>query len=175
MEMSRRLQFAIVGLATIGLIGSAEAGAAELRTTAAINLRAGPGTTFARLAKLPQGTAVEVQARQGDWAKVGYGGTAGWVLATYLSTPNLRPQLSPASSFAAPQRPSLPPPGWQAPASATAPPRPLYDATPRFDRPPPAFGVQSHDTQRTYQTEGYRSPHPGVGEQYWPGEWNRQR
>lgn len=53
-------------------------------TTAALNLRSGPGTTYGILAVIPSGVAVRQVGASGDWRQVVYGGTTGWVSAAYV-------------------------------------------------------------------------------------------
>ena len=50
-------------------------------TASSLRVRSGPGTNFDTLGSLPQGTQVEVRARQGDWVQVD---ADGWVHGGYL-------------------------------------------------------------------------------------------
>jgi|GEM_PF-2347725 len=50
-----------------------------------LNLREGPGTQFAVMAKLPNGAQVEILEELGDWYKVRYGGMEGYVSAQYIT------------------------------------------------------------------------------------------
>lgn len=54
-------------------------------TTADLNLRSGPGTSFPIIAVIPKGTSVTVQSTEGNWAKVTYSGKTGYCSMTYLS------------------------------------------------------------------------------------------
>lgn len=56
-------------------------------TSAALNVRSGPGTSYARLTSIPNGTVVTLLARSADatWVKVTLAsGTVGWVNVSYL-------------------------------------------------------------------------------------------
>ena len=51
----------------------------------AVNLRAGPGTSYQRLAYLYRGDAVAVTGKSGDWYAVRYAGKSGYVYGSYVS------------------------------------------------------------------------------------------
>lgn len=54
-------------------------------TTSALNLRAGPSTSHAKILVIPQRTNVgAILASNGDWRKVTYAGKTGWVHSAYL-------------------------------------------------------------------------------------------
>ena len=55
-------------------------------TTAAVNLRAGPGTSYKRITSLNYGTQVDVAARENGWSFVRTGSNFGWVSSDYLAT-----------------------------------------------------------------------------------------
>lgn len=57
-----------------------------LYTTAALNLRSGPGTSYKVLKVMPKGSAVEVLQKNGDWYQVRYSGTTGFASRNYLTT-----------------------------------------------------------------------------------------
>ena len=48
----------------------AQATKGSYQTTAAVNLRSGPGTKFAVVTTLPKGIRVNVVGREGNWLKV---------------------------------------------------------------------------------------------------------
>jgi hypothetical protein len=52
-----------------------------------LNLRTGPGTQFDRITVLPAGTVMPITGRIGSnqWWQVRFGGTIGWVAATYVT------------------------------------------------------------------------------------------
>ena len=60
---------------------------APATTTADLNLRAGPGTTYPVLTVMPAGSRVEAlaEASQNGFFPVRYGGYEGWASATYLA------------------------------------------------------------------------------------------
>jgi len=43
------------------------------------NLRAGPGTNYAVITVIPDGTLLTIEETRGDWLRVIYPGYAGWV------------------------------------------------------------------------------------------------
>jgi peptidoglycan/xylan/chitin deacetylase (PgdA/CDA1 family) len=60
---------------------------AKVRTTANLNLRAGPSTAYRILVTIPQGTTVNVTARASNgWYKVSYAGRTGWISNAYVTT-----------------------------------------------------------------------------------------
>ena len=55
-------------------------------TTAGVNLRSGPGTSYERIGGVNYGEAVQVAARENGWSFVKSGSKFGWVSSDYLST-----------------------------------------------------------------------------------------
>ena len=55
-------------------------------TTAGVNLRSGPATSYDRITTVDYGEKVEVAARQDNWSFVKYGTRFGWISSDYLST-----------------------------------------------------------------------------------------
>jgi len=66
------------------------AGTTQVKTTANVNLRKGPGTSYAILAVIPAGTVVNVvdATPKSGFLNVKFNGTAGWSSATYLAALN---------------------------------------------------------------------------------------
>lgn len=90
-ESDRELLAARVGELTAELEAGREAlerfraeGVIWATTTAAVNLRSGPGTGHRRLVTLPVGTRLELTGRGEGWARVRAAGHEGWVAAEYL-------------------------------------------------------------------------------------------
>jgi len=54
-------------------------------TTANLNMRTGPGTSYQVIVVIPKGAAVSVIDSSSSWYKVSYGGKTGYVSSTYLS------------------------------------------------------------------------------------------
>ncbi|WDR04021.1 SH3 domain-containing protein [Devosia algicola] len=78
-------------LATATLLASAAAAlAAPGQITANVNVRTGPGTSYAVVDMLRIGTSVEVTQCRDNWCYVSANRTAGWVSADYIGQP--RPQ-----------------------------------------------------------------------------------
>ena len=81
------------GVATKLTMSDARA-ATQYKTTAALNFRAGPGTSYAILAVIPAGTIVaHTGGSQNGFYEVGYNGTYGWVSATYLAPYSASPPV----------------------------------------------------------------------------------
>ena len=55
-------------------------------TTAGVNLRSGPGTSYNRITTVDFGEKVQVAARENGWAFVNTGSRFGWISSDYLST-----------------------------------------------------------------------------------------
>ncbi len=56
---------------------------ATVTARSGLNVRTGPGTDNEKIRKLPNGTQVDIYAREGDWARIGDGE---WVHGSFLST-----------------------------------------------------------------------------------------
>lgn len=54
-------------------------------TTAGVNLRSGPATSYKRIMTVDYGTKVDVAAREGGWSFVRVGDKFGWLSSDYLS------------------------------------------------------------------------------------------
>lgn len=61
-------------------------GAYTRYTTADLNLRSGPGTSYAILAVIPRGTGLSITSTANGWAQTSYAGRTGYVSTSYLST-----------------------------------------------------------------------------------------
>lgn len=77
-------------------------------TTAALNLRSGPGTGYSVIAVMPKGTRVTVLSVSGSWAKVIYGSKEGYAHTSYMTkvttqtmvtTANLNMRTGPSTSY----------------------------------------------------------------------------
>ena len=55
-------------------------------TTAGVNLRKGPGTSYNRITTVDFGDKVQVAARENGWSFVSVGTRFGWISSDYLST-----------------------------------------------------------------------------------------
>ena len=81
---------AAAAIGVTGATGATVASAAQtvhrFRTTAALNLRTGPGTTYGVMTVMPQGTIVAATgASQNGFLEVAYNGTYGWASQQYLA------------------------------------------------------------------------------------------
>ena len=77
------LRTAIAG-AALWLAATAVAAAAPGVAKASVNLRAGPGTSYARITTIPAGARVQV-LRCPRWCEVVYAGRRGWASAGYIA------------------------------------------------------------------------------------------
>jgi hypothetical protein len=95
MESSIRLVMGgLLGL----MIAMGTASAREATTTAALSLREGPGTSYARLATLPPGARVDVRGCRGGWCALTWDGYAGYASQSGLvlaSADALEPEVWP--------------------------------------------------------------------------------
>lgn len=90
----------------------AEVTADTRKTIANLNMRTGPGTTFAIITTIPKDSEVRVESEAGGWAKVEYGGKSGYVSTSYLTqiaaapapVPEPQPEPVPAPETAAFER-----------------------------------------------------------------------
>lgn len=60
-------------------------------TTANLNFRTGPGTSYSIIATIPKGTTVNVLSESGGWARFVYGGRTGYSSSAYLSKTSTPP------------------------------------------------------------------------------------
>lgn len=63
-------------------------------TTAGVNLRSGPATSYDRITTVDLGEKVQVAAREGGWSFAKVGSKFGWISSDYLSTSQPAPQQS---------------------------------------------------------------------------------
>ena len=67
-------------------ISSVSSTAATVQVSSSLNVRTGPGTSYAKSGSLNNGSRVLVLSTTGGWSRILYGGTkTGWVSAQYLS------------------------------------------------------------------------------------------
>ncbi|PRD44474.1 ligand-binding protein SH3 [Phyllobacterium phragmitis] len=77
--------FSAVLLSTV-LFSVSPALAEDAFTTAALNVRTGPGVGYARVATLPPGAEVDMGVCRGGWCRVSTGRVSGWASARYLNS-----------------------------------------------------------------------------------------
>lgn len=63
-------------------------------TTAGVNLRGGPATSYTKITTVDRGEKVQVAARDGNWSFVKVGNRFGWISSDYLSTTQPAAQTS---------------------------------------------------------------------------------
>jgi uncharacterized protein YraI len=71
--------------ATAAVVFLPAAYAAPGTVTSNVNVRSGPGTSYAVVDTVRRGTSVDVQQCQGSWCYISKPGPDGWVSASYLS------------------------------------------------------------------------------------------
>ena len=59
---------------------------ASYYTTAGVNLRSGPSTSYGKVELVDRGTRVKAAAKEGNWTFVSVGSKFGWISSDYLST-----------------------------------------------------------------------------------------
>ena len=59
---------------------------ASYYTTAGVNLRSGPSTSYGKVQLVDRGTKVKAAAKEGNWTFVSVGSKFGWISSDYLST-----------------------------------------------------------------------------------------
>lgn len=104
-----------------------------------VNLRNGPGTTYAIVTVIPGGSQVEVSGCRAGWCQVGFQGQDGFIIATAIAPPGGpgRPVGigGPPSGYGPPPGypPAYgPPPGYPPPAAAYPPPPYYYGYGPYY-------------------------------------------
>jgi len=134
------------GMLAIGLLlsGFSATFAAEAVTTGSVNLRAGPGTGYTRIATLPSGTIVDVATCGSGWCRVTVGRLTGWVFQSHLSgqsdsapiyvEPPVVEEQPPIYLEPPVYRPSYRPRGWRRPPNWHKPPG--WRPPPDWYRPP---------------------------------------
>jgi len=77
-------RFIGAAIAAVVLVTPAVASAATAYVSAAVNIRSGPGASYARLAALPAGAAVNAGSCRNGWCQIYNGNSVGWVSARYV-------------------------------------------------------------------------------------------
>jgi cell wall-associated NlpC family hydrolase len=94
--------------------------AAETRmTTANLNMRTGPGTTFAIITTIPKDSSIKVESESEGWAKVSYSGKSGYVSTAYLIKSEAAPAPAPVPEPAPQPEPAPEPAPVPAPEIST--------------------------------------------------------
>ena len=65
--------------------GGGGGGYTGAHTTAAVNLRTGPGTGYFKLTVVPKGTFLTILGYSGNWVNISYGGYTGYIYSGYVS------------------------------------------------------------------------------------------
>ncbi len=73
----------------LAILAATPALAADGLTTAAVNMRTGPGTGYEVVTTIPERGAVEIAGCEADseWCRVGWRDAEGWVFSRYLALP----------------------------------------------------------------------------------------
>ncbi len=83
-RVRRAFLFALIALLVCAVPALTLADDSATITGNGVNLRSGPGTAYASLAKLYAGDAISVTGTRGNWYAVTHNGTAGYVYRTYV-------------------------------------------------------------------------------------------
>lgn len=67
-----------------------------MTTTANLNMRSGPSTSYSIVKTIPRGTSVEITGTSGTWKKVVYGSYTGWCSGNYLTASSAPAPAAPA-------------------------------------------------------------------------------
>ena len=59
-------------------------GGQALEATTGLNVRSGPGTTYAIIGRIAPGATYAITGQQGGWYAISYGGRTGWVSGAYV-------------------------------------------------------------------------------------------
>jgi len=85
-KLMLKIATGVAVVATALVVFLPAANAAPGVVTGNVNVRSGPGTSYAVVDTLARGTQVDVRRCQGSWCYVEKPGPDGWVSASYLST-----------------------------------------------------------------------------------------
>jgi hypothetical protein len=120
-----------------------------------VNLRNGPGTTFAVVTLIPAGSSVDVNDCKDEWCHVAFHGQDGYIIESSIAPGAPRPVVrrSPPRYVGPPPGYGGPPPGYSGPAPGYGPPPGYYD-------PPPAYYGYGY-------YYGYYGPYWGWRHRYW--------
>lgn len=69
--------------------------ATTMRTTAYLNMRTGPATSYQSVLVIPKGATVTLVEDKGDWKKITYNGKTGWSSGAYLSVVSVSSPVNP--------------------------------------------------------------------------------
>ena len=97
--------------------------AADAYTTGNVNVRTGPGTGYAKVGTLYEGTRVDLRGCESNWCNIRGDGLRGWVSANYLSDYVGRPPAVVVAPTIVVRPPHYRPPHWNRPPKPR-PPRP---------------------------------------------------
>lgn len=96
-RISRSLIKPLLAVCLAGMLMFLLAGSAAAQTGvingSVVNIRSGPGTSYDLVGTIYQGTEVTIVQKQGDWYKISYGKTTGWVSASYVTAAKASPTV----------------------------------------------------------------------------------
>jgi hypothetical protein len=108
-----------------------------------VNLRNGPGTTYAVVTLIPAGSSVDVNDCKNEWCHVAFHGQDGYIIESSIAPGAPRPMVR------------RPPPGYAGPPPGYGGPPPGYDGPPPgYYYPPAPYGY-------------YYGPYGGWRGRYW--------
>ncbi|WP_052341775.1 SH3 domain-containing protein [Salinarimonas rosea] len=150
-----RRTMAGLAMGLLALVLATAARAVPVQTTTQLNLRAGPGVSYAIVATMPPGEVVDMRGCRGTWCFVVYRGSLGWASGRYLARIPVRPRTRPRFPLLDLFDPQAAPgPRYEAPPPpAAAPPRVIERPAPRPEpqrraRPRPSTAPQERPPER---------------------------
>ncbi|MTI43534.1 SH3 domain-containing protein [Roseibium hamelinense] len=171
--MYRRLSLFVTALALFAIPANASAASYPAVSTANVNIRTGPGTSYQVISTIPQGAGLQVYSCTANyaWCDASFSGMRGWVSGNYITYAARgqyygRPVTAVGIYVGVPRiyrnypiyrsgpRVFAPPPR----AVAPLPPRAVYPLPPRAHRPhagrPPAAHAPRAHQPRAHQPRG---------------------
>jgi len=82
-----------VGIERVQATSAPALAQSSLYTTGTVNMRSGASTNDSAIRQLPPNTSVEILETQGDWSKVNYNGTSGFIRSDLLSVSGATDQV----------------------------------------------------------------------------------
>lgn len=144
----KSLRLGIVAALSL-LAGTVGAFAEPATVTAHVNVRSGPGVSYAAVGKVMRDTIVDISRCQGDWCQITSYGLNGWISSQYLvdaplssdprppAQPQPQPQPLPQPQWPQPDRPG-PRPQWPN-GQPPRPPVPAPQPVPEQDQAEACF------------------------------------
>lgn len=100
-------------------------------TASSLNVRKGPGTNYERIGGLAQGKTIQVYEDTGDWLKIQYGTTVGYVMQKYTTFQDQKPPVTEPENppVTEPEKPPVTDPNLPESVDGNAPTGATYTGT----------------------------------------------